>query len=67
MAEESKNTLTERQLDAIARIDSLKMAIKQMNDGKDVSNIAMKLINGDLNQLKLQIENIYLDYKEIEK
>ena len=67
MAKESKNTLTERQLDAIARIDSLKIAIKQMNEGKDVSNIAKKLINGDLNQLKLQIENIYLPYKEIEK
>lgn len=59
--------MNERQLTAIAKIDSIKSAIKMMNEGKDVSNIAMKLLNGDLEQLKLQITNINLTTEPPEK
>ena len=59
--------MNDRQLTAIAKIDSIKMGIKQMNEGKDISNIAMKLLYTDLEQLKLQIENINLSTETPEK
>ena len=59
--------MTDRQQTAIGKINSIKGAIKQMNEGKDISNIAMKLLNSDLEQLKLQITNIYLDTELPEK
>jgi len=59
--------MNDRQLTAIAKIDSMKSAIKMMNEGKDISSIAMKLLNGDLEQLKLQITNIYLETELPEK
>ena len=59
--------MNDRQLTAIAKIDSMKLAIKMMNEGKDISNIAMKLLNGDLEQLKLQITNIHLETEMPEK
>jgi len=54
MAEE----LSDRQLTALAKIDMMKIALKQMKDGNDVSSIAYKLIKQDLDSLSLQIENI---------
>jgi hypothetical protein len=59
--------MSNRQLTAIAKIDSIKDAIKQMNEGKDISNIAKRLLYQDLEQLKLQINNIYLDTEPPEK
>lgn len=59
--------MNDRQLTAIAKIDTIKDLIKQMNEGKDISNIAMKLLNGDLEQLKLQITNINLTTELPEK
>ena len=61
------NMLSDRQLTAIAKIDSMKGAIKMMNEGKDISNIAMKLLKQDLSQLELQIRNINLDTEPPEK
>jgi hypothetical protein len=59
--------MNDRQLTAIGKIDSIKMGNKQMNEGKDISNIAMKLLYIDLEQLKLQIENISLSTETPEK
>ena len=59
--------MNDRQIAAIVKIDSIKKEIKQMNEGKDISNIAMKLLYTDLEQLKLQIENINLSTETPEK
>jgi len=52
--------MNERQLTAIAKIDTIKDLVKQMNEGKDVSNIARKLLNAEFLELKQQITDINL-------
>lgn len=58
--------MNERQLTAIAKIDTIRDLVKQMNEGKDVSNIAKKLLNAEFEELKLQIIDINLSpYAEV--
>lgn len=59
--------MNERQLDAIAKIEGIIRGIDEMNKGGDISNISKVLLLSDLNQLKLQVENINKPYVEIEK
>ena len=59
--------MNERQQDAVSKIESMIKGIDEMNKGGDISNISKVLLLSDLNQLKLQVENINKPYVEIEK
>jgi len=54
-------------LDIEVKIDSIKQGIKKMNEGGDISKLAMTFLNADLDQLQLQVKNVNLEYKEILK
>jgi len=60
-------TRTPRQIQAEVSLDSIIYLLEEMNKGGDVSKLAMCLLRNDLTLMKLQIRNIYLPYKEIEK
>jgi len=59
--------MSERQLTAIAKIESMKLGIKMMKEGGDISHLASVFLNTDLDNLYLQIKNINLPEKESEK
>jgi len=58
---------TERQLDILCKIDSIKNALELMCEGGDISQIYKKLLIMDLNSLELQVKNIDEPFEEIEK
>lgn len=59
--------MKERKEIILTKIEMIKRGISEMNQGGDISALAMKLLISDLNNLELQIENIEQEYTELEK
>ncbi len=57
----------ERQIQAEITIENILKLIDTMYDGGDVTHLAKMMLRNDLNQLILQVRNINLPYKEIDK
>jgi len=59
--------MKERKNIILSKIKNIKRGISEMNEGGDISTLAMKLLISDLNNLELQVENIEQEYTELEK